>query len=127
MINYDCLASKYKALGIEVPTKEMIKTEEQILGIKKAGIINTAILDYISDFNGKQRESQLIYAKTVQIERRVAQKQCNNLHCAKISKNRLNNIKSKEKYCGYFTKWKIFIRIYCKTVQMELKLMQTVA
>jgi len=71
MINYDCLASKYKALGIEVPTKEMIKTEEQILGIKKAGIINTAILDYISDFikSGISTEeiNTLVHNKTIEL------------------------------------------------------------
>ncbi|MDE7095151.1 MAG: type I methionyl aminopeptidase [Anaeroplasmataceae bacterium] len=46
-MNYEGLVKKYKALGIETPTKEMIKTEEQIEGIRKAGIINTKVLDYV--------------------------------------------------------------------------------
>ena len=37
----------YKNKGVIVPTPKMIKTKEQIEGIKKAGVINTAILDLV--------------------------------------------------------------------------------
>ncbi|MDE5868202.1 MAG: type I methionyl aminopeptidase [Anaeroplasmataceae bacterium] len=48
MINYDELAQKYQKLGIEIPTKKMIKTPEQIEKIRQAGIINTAVLDEVA-------------------------------------------------------------------------------
>ena len=38
---------EFKKNNIFVPTQKMIKTEEQINGIKEAGIINTAILDMV--------------------------------------------------------------------------------
>lgn len=47
MINFIELESKYKKLGIPTPTKEMIKTSEQIEGIKRAGEINTLVLDEV--------------------------------------------------------------------------------
>ncbi len=47
-MNYDDLEKKFKALGMIVPTRKMIKTKEQIEGIRKAGIINTKVLDYVS-------------------------------------------------------------------------------
>ena len=34
--------------GKEVPTRELIKTPEQIAGIRKAGVINTAVLDEVA-------------------------------------------------------------------------------
>ncbi|MDE5856477.1 MAG: type I methionyl aminopeptidase [Anaeroplasmataceae bacterium] len=46
-MNYEELVEKYKALGMETPTKKMIKTKEQIEGIRQAGIINTKVLDYV--------------------------------------------------------------------------------
>lgn len=46
-MNYEELVKKYQALGIKTPSKKMIKTEEQIEGIRKAGIINTKVLDYV--------------------------------------------------------------------------------
>lgn len=48
-MDYDELVKKYKALGMLVPTRKMIKTKEQIEGIRKAGIINTRVLDYVSE------------------------------------------------------------------------------
>ncbi len=47
-MEYEDLVKKYKALGMIVPTKKMIKNKEQIEGIRKAGIINTKVLDYVS-------------------------------------------------------------------------------
>lgn len=41
--------NEYKKKGILVPTEKMIKTKEQIEGIKKAGVINTAILDMVGE------------------------------------------------------------------------------
>lgn len=40
----------YKKQGYKVPTMDLIKTEEQIQGIKKSSEINIALLDYIGDF-----------------------------------------------------------------------------
>lgn len=37
----------YKKKNIPIPTQKMIKTKEQIDGIKEAGLINTAILDMV--------------------------------------------------------------------------------
>ena len=38
---------EYKKKNIIVPTPKMIKTKEQIEGIRTAGVINTAILDMV--------------------------------------------------------------------------------
>lgn len=35
--------------GKEVPTRKLIKTEEQIAGIRKAGVLNTAVLDEVAE------------------------------------------------------------------------------
>lgn len=35
--------------GKLVPTRALIKTKEQVEGIRKAGILNTAVLDYVAD------------------------------------------------------------------------------
>jgi len=49
MINYDELILKYKNLGVtDLPKKEMIKTPEQIEGIRKAGKVNTMVLDEVA-------------------------------------------------------------------------------
>ena len=40
---------EYKKKNIIVPTPKMIKTKEQIAGIKEAGLINTAILDMVEE------------------------------------------------------------------------------
>ena len=34
--------------GKEVPTRELVKTAEQIEGIRAAGVINTAVLDEVA-------------------------------------------------------------------------------
>lgn len=47
-MNFEELVLKYQKLGIPTPTKEMIKTEEQIAGIRAAGVINTAVLDEVA-------------------------------------------------------------------------------
>ena len=35
--------------GCLVPTRDLIKTPEQIEGIRKAGQLNTAVLDYVAE------------------------------------------------------------------------------
>ena len=46
-INYDELALSYNKKGIPVPKREMIKNDEQIEGIRTAGVINTLVLDEV--------------------------------------------------------------------------------
>ena len=41
MIDYDLVAEKWIKMGCKVPTRQMIKTDEQIEGIRKASIANT--------------------------------------------------------------------------------------
>lgn len=41
--------AEYAAKGYEVPSKDMIKTPEQIAGIRAASKINTAVLDAVAD------------------------------------------------------------------------------
>ena len=48
MFNYDDMSKLYLKRGIPVPKKEMIRTEEQIKGIREAGRINSLILDEVS-------------------------------------------------------------------------------
>ena len=45
MIDYDELYKQYSKRGIPCPTREMIKTPEQIEGIRAAGVVNNAVLD----------------------------------------------------------------------------------
>jgi methionyl aminopeptidase len=40
--------AEYAAKGYEVPSKDMIKTPEQIIGIRQASKINTAVLDAVA-------------------------------------------------------------------------------
>ena len=46
--NYEENVGKYKKMGYEVPTPEMIKTEEDIEGIRKAGVVNNKVLDEVA-------------------------------------------------------------------------------
>ncbi len=51
MIDYDYLIAKYKNLGVsdkDLPTREMIKNDEEIKGIREAGRINTLVLDEVA-------------------------------------------------------------------------------
>lgn len=45
----DDKVAEYKARGCEVPDRDMIKTPEQIAGIRKACEINTAVLDLVAE------------------------------------------------------------------------------
>lgn len=49
MMNFAEEKKKYEDLGIPTPTQEMIKTKEQIEKIRKAGVINTKVLDYVQE------------------------------------------------------------------------------
>ena len=49
-LNFDMKLEKYRRSGVLTPTHQMIKTKEQIEGIKKAGVINTKILDMTGDY-----------------------------------------------------------------------------
>lgn len=66
-MDFDALVEKYKKLGIPTPSREMIKTPEQIQGIKEAGIINTKVLDYVE-------QHIRVGMSTEEIDQLVAQK-----------------------------------------------------
>lgn len=46
---FDQKIRSYEVRGHEVPEPEMIKTPAQIEGMRKAGLLNTAVLDYVSE------------------------------------------------------------------------------
>lgn len=48
-LNFDEKLEKYAREGHLVPEHSMIKAKEQIEGIRQAGLLNTAILDYVSE------------------------------------------------------------------------------
>ena len=50
MFNYDEMAKLYSKRGATIPKPEMIKTPEQIAGIREAGIINTLVLDEVAKY-----------------------------------------------------------------------------
>ncbi|EJE7236099.1 methionyl aminopeptidase [Clostridium botulinum] len=68
---FDKKIELYKTHGNIVPPREIIKKPEQIVGIRKSGKINTAVLDYIADHIqvGITTEdiNQLIYKKTIEL------------------------------------------------------------
>ena len=45
----DLKIMEFEARGKMVPTRSLIKTKEQIEGIRKAGVLNTAVLDTVSE------------------------------------------------------------------------------
>lgn len=49
-LNLDAKLEEMKLKGYRIPTHQMIKTPEQIEGIREAGRINTMVLDYITPF-----------------------------------------------------------------------------
>ncbi|MBD5645967.1 methionyl aminopeptidase [Clostridium botulinum] len=68
---FDKRIELYKTHGHIVPPREIIKKPEQIVGIRKSGKINTAVLDYIADHiqAGITTEdiNQLIYKETIEL------------------------------------------------------------
>ncbi len=71
LANYDEMAPKYKKLGMLIPKKEMIKTKEQIEGIRLAGIINNKVLDevakYIRAGMSTLEIDNIVYNKTIEL------------------------------------------------------------
>lgn len=67
--SFDEKLSLYKSQGCVIPSKEIIKNQEQIIGIRESGKINIAVLDFISEqlHMGMTTEQidGLIYEKTV--------------------------------------------------------------
>ena len=47
--SFDDKLAWYKTQGFLIPPREIIKKEEQIIGIRESGKINIAVLDFISD------------------------------------------------------------------------------
>ncbi len=45
----DLKIMEWQEKGKRVPTRDLIKTNEQIEGIRKAGVLNTAVLDLVAD------------------------------------------------------------------------------
>jgi methionyl aminopeptidase len=62
---------EYKRKGFMVPRRSLIKTKDQIKGIRESGIINTNLLDYITDklYVGMSTEEidNLIHARTLEL------------------------------------------------------------
>ena len=48
-LSFDDKINRYKFLGHTVPTRDLIKTPEQLQGIRESAKINIAVLDYISE------------------------------------------------------------------------------
>lgn len=61
----------YKALGHIVPSRKIIKTSEQIAGIRESGKVNIAVLDFVEEHiqTGMTTEdvNQLVYEKTTEL------------------------------------------------------------
>jgi methionyl aminopeptidase len=71
MIDYDLVAEKWIKMGCKVPTREMIKTDEQIEGIRKASIANTLVLDEVAKHihvgMTTQEIDDIVYNKTKEL------------------------------------------------------------
>lgn len=71
MIDFDDLGKKYKCLGIETPTRSMIKTPEQIEGIRRAGVINTLVLDevakHIREGMSTEEINTIVHQRTIEL------------------------------------------------------------
>ena len=48
-MEFDEKLAEYKRNGVIVPSRKMIKNEEQIAGIRESGKLNTEILDIVSE------------------------------------------------------------------------------
>lgn len=46
---FDLLVASYSKKGIPTPSWSMIKSKEQIAGIREAGIVNSKVLDYVAE------------------------------------------------------------------------------
>ncbi len=66
--DFDRRIDAFRDEGVEVPTRDMIKTPEQIEEIRKSGLVNIAVLDYVAE-NIKagmttEKIDQLVESKT---------------------------------------------------------------
>ncbi|WP_066714484.1 methionyl aminopeptidase [Clostridium sp. Marseille-P299] len=68
---FDDKIADYRRQGYMVPTHDIIKTKEQIDGIRKSGKVNIAVLDYVAEHikAGMSTEEidQLVYNKTKEL------------------------------------------------------------
>ncbi len=69
--DFDEKIERFARMGAEVPSHEIIKTPEQIEGIKASSQINIAVLDYVAEHirSGMSTEEidQLVYNKTKEL------------------------------------------------------------
>ncbi len=69
--DFDEKIDHFRRLGCEVPTREMIKTPEQIEGIRESGKINIAVLDYVAQHIGAGMSTEeidrLVHSKTLEL------------------------------------------------------------
>lgn len=69
--DFDDQIAQYKRQGHIVPTRDIIKTSEQIDGIRKSGKINIAVLDYIAEHikvgMSTEEIDRLVYQKTIEL------------------------------------------------------------
>ncbi|MDF2699841.1 MAG: map [Haloplasmataceae bacterium] len=69
--SFDDKITSFKIQGHEVPTREIIKTPEQIDGIRESGKVNIAVLDHVEQNLkvGMTTEDidQLVYQKTIEL------------------------------------------------------------
>ncbi len=67
--SFDEKLSWYETQGCMIPSRKIIKNAEQIMGIRKSGEINRAVLDFISDQlrvgMTTEQIDRLIYEKTI--------------------------------------------------------------
>ena len=69
---FDEKIERYREAGQRVPDRSIIKTPEQIAGIKESANINIAVLDYIAEHirEGMSTEEidRMVYEKTTEME-----------------------------------------------------------
>lgn len=69
--SFDERIKLYKSQGHIVPARRIIKTEEQIAGIRSSGKINIAVLDYVAEHiavgMSTEKIDQLVYQKTIEL------------------------------------------------------------
>lgn len=69
--DFDDQIAQYKRQGHKVPTRDIIKTSEQIEGIRKSGKINIAVLDYIAEHikvgMSTEEIDRFVYQKTIEL------------------------------------------------------------
>ena len=68
---FDDKLKQYERAGHIIPTHDLIKTKEQIDGIRESGKINIAVLDYVAEHicigMTTEQIDQLVYNKTIEL------------------------------------------------------------